>query len=82
MFGGKGGRVLVIGIWLGTYIIGIVIIRIMYIGLVLVIVIIGILICLLGGSTCRLGIFPHFVLGLGWCLRIGLFGLCDRGCSW
>ena len=49
-----------------------------YIGLGLGFVIRGILFCLLGGGVCRLGIFPHFVLGLGWCLRIGLFGLCDR----
>lgn len=56
-----GGVVLVIGVWLGTYIGGIVILVIGYIGLVLVIVIVGILICLLGGSACGLGIFLHFV---------------------
>lgn len=56
-----GGRVLVIGIWLGTYIGGIVILVIGYIGLGLGFVIRGILFCLLGGYTCRLGIFPHFV---------------------
>ena len=44
-----GGVVLVIGVWLGTYIGGIVILVIGYIGLGLVIVIVGILICLLGG---------------------------------
>ena len=52
---------MVIGIWLGTYIGGIVIIRIGYIGLGLGFVIRGILFCLLGGSACRLGIFPHCV---------------------
>ena len=56
-----GGVVLVIGVWLGTYIGGIVILVIGYIGLGLGFVIRGILFCLLGGSTCRLGIFPHFV---------------------
>ena len=56
-----GGRVLVIGVWLGTYIGGIVILVIGYIGLGLGFVIRGILFCLLGGSACRLGIFPHFV---------------------
>ena len=56
-----GGVVLVIGVWLGTYIGGIVILVIGYIGLGLGFVIRGILFCLLGGSTCRIGIFPHFV---------------------
>ena len=56
-----GGRVLVIGIWLGTYIGGIVILVIGYIGLGLGFVIRGILFCLLGGSACGLGIFSHFV---------------------
>lgn len=57
-----GGRVLVIGIWLGTYIGGIVILVIGYIGLVLGFVIRGILFCFVwGGSACGLGIFPHCV---------------------
>ena len=56
-----GRRVWVIGIWLSTYKGGIVILVIGYIGLGLGFVIRGILICLLGGSACRLGIFPHCV---------------------
>ena len=56
-----GGRVLVIGVWLGTYIGGIMILVIEYIGLVLGFVIRGILFCLLGGDVCRLGIFSHCV---------------------
>lgn len=56
-----GRRVLVIGIWLGTYIGGIVILVIGYIGLGLGFVIRGILFCLLGGSACGLGIFSHCV---------------------
>ena len=57
-----GGVVLVIGVWLGTYIGGIVIIRIGYIGLGLGFVIRGILFCLLGGGgACRLGIYSHCV---------------------
>ena len=55
------GRVLVIGIWLGTYIGGIVILVIGYIGLGLGFVIRGILFCLLGSGVCRLGIFSHCV---------------------
>lgn len=61
LFGGGGGVVWVIGVWLGTYIGGIVILVIWYIGLVLGFVIRGILFCLLGGGACRLGIFPHCV---------------------
>ena len=56
-----GGGYWVIGIWLGTYIGRIVILVIGYIGLGLGFVIRGILFCLLGGSACGLGIFPHFV---------------------
>ena len=56
-----GGVVLVIGVWLGTYIGGIVILVIGYIGLGLGFVIRGILFCLLGGSACGLGIFLHCV---------------------
>ena len=56
-----GGVVLVIGVWLGTYIGGIVILVIGYIGLGLGFVVRGILFCLLGGSACMLGIFPHCV---------------------
>ena len=55
--------VLVIGIWLCTYKGGIVILVIGCIGLGLGFVIGCILFCLLGGGVCRLGIFPHFVLG-------------------
>lgn len=57
--GGGGG--LVIGIWLSTYIGGIGILVIGYIGLGLGFVIRGILFCLLGGSACGLGVFPHCV---------------------
>ena len=49
------------GVWLGTYIDGIVILVIWYIGLGLSFVIRGILFCLLGGGVCGLGIFPHCV---------------------
>ena len=52
---------MVIGVWLGTYIGGIVILVIGYIGLGLGFVIRGILFYLLGGSACGLGIFPHYV---------------------
>ena len=55
------GEYWVIGIWLSTYKGGIVILVIRYIGLGLGFVIRGILICLLGGGVCRLGIFPHCV---------------------
>lgn len=58
-----GWVVWVIGVWLGTYIGGIVILVIEYIGLVLGFVIRGILFCLLGGYACGLGRYPHFVLG-------------------
>lgn len=61
LFVGRRGRVLVIGVWLGTYIGGIVILVIGYIGLGLGFVIRGILFCLLGGCTCGLGIFPHCI---------------------
>lgn len=77
-----GRRVWVIGIWLGTYIGGIVILVIGYIELGLGFVIRCILICLLGGCTCGLGIFPHCVRGLGWCLWIGLPLVGYRGYSW
>lgn len=56
-----GRRVLVIGIWLSTYKGGIVILVIEYIGLRLGFVIRGILFCLLGGSACGLGRYPHCV---------------------
>ena len=52
---------MVIGIWLGTYKGGIVILVIRYIGLGLGFVIRGILFCLLGGNACGLGIFSHCV---------------------
>ena len=55
------GEYWVIGIWLSTYKGGIVILVIRYIGLGLGFVIRGILICLLGGSACGLGIFSHCV---------------------
>ena len=60
VLGGVGGY-WVIGIWLSTYKGGIVILVIGYIGLGLGFVIRGILICLLGGSACGLGIFSHYV---------------------
>ena len=56
-----GGRVWVIGIGLGTYRGGIVILVIGYIGLGLGFVIRGILFCLLGGYACGLGICSHCV---------------------
>lgn len=56
-----GGVVLVIGVGLGTYRDRIGILEMRYIGLILVIVIICILFCLLGGGACGLGIFPHCV---------------------
>lgn len=52
-----GGVVLVIGVWLGTYIGGIVILVIGYIGLGLGFVIRGILFCLLGGRLVGLVYF-------------------------
>ena len=56
-----GGEVWVIGIWLSTYKGGILRLVMGYIGLGLSIVILYTLFCLLGGCTCRLGIFPHCV---------------------
>jgi len=72
----------IIGIWLGTYIGRILGLGMRYIGLILGFVILCILFCLLGGGLCGLGRCPHSVLGRGRLLRIGLFGLCDRGYSW